>query len=589
MSKKNSPKKKNKKAPDQRNRTIKNVPCSNPDYMIHLIDRPGKDGKHYVNAYLVDARTLQRADKNNWSRKYDPKIQKPKYAHEYLVRRINNEVAPEKNPSSGRKHGKDLANGPLAQAYRAFLASQGVSADDPDRFKISFWSSWGESTTRTYLIYFEGRVLPVLDQILSENSGITHSDMEALRIQLEKKALESKKSLGDSTTAGQSVNKQLRAARIIYDAIREATSEFALPFLPVVNRLESNLPGKEQIKAIPNEVRVRLAAMLLYCLEPTGLACGLAMMLFGGLRTAEAAAPLFGEIAVHGDYATYTVSTQINDNKELDPVLKTTSAYRTVTFPYAFVAFYHKAVAFLKEKGHSDDEIQQMPFVAEHLTDHIRPPKLSSYILDTLKCCGCTEDFLEQQRDYLKHYPDYDAQGRRVGDLSAYVLRRDYATRLSFICGVRMDVLDCLMGHKRDDVKLLDLNSPDLQRDVFQALERFVFLPEFSKNPAFSPVIGEKSGGQVQQVVGIELTTEEDGGEVVLVLQANEPGQHLIIDIPNGVQVNDIQISQREDKPSQRAGRPISGKHYPLDYYQKLTAETRRLNFQAGQTANRSA
>ena len=109
----------------------------------------------------------------------------------------------------------------------------------------------------------------------------------------------------------------------IYDEIRQNQPEYELPELHFHATSRKGTPGTEQVKSLTDPIRIKLAALLLYgLLLPVGPVCGLALMLFGSLRTAEAAAPRFGEISICGDYATYTVCTQVR-KRERDSKLKT--------------------------------------------------------------------------------------------------------------------------------------------------------------------------------------------------------------------------------------------------------------------------
>lgn len=497
---------------------------------------------------------------------YDPRISHPSTERQRFANRLGSEYQQKNRMSRTQKSKKgSVSKGPLSQAYHAYLESQNCTSDSELRFSVLYNQRWSPQTNRAAITYFERQVLPELDGLLQKQGTITDSDVEALLMSLTQKAMDSKKSSGQPVIVKRSVERELSSALVVYREIQRDQPEYELPELRFYASDRKSTSGNEQVKSLTDPIRIKLAALLLYRLPPVGPSCGLALMLFGGLRTAEAAAPRFGEITVCGNYAIYTVCTQVR-KQDRDSRLKTDAAYRTIVLPYIFVAFFQKAVAHLRELGYSDEEISEMPLVTDgvSLAMPIRPPALSEYIRKALLLCGCSEGFLEGQRLDMGRCPDYDLEGHISRDLSAYVLRRDYATRLANRCGMPMMALDYLLGHRRKEAAIHDFESLDAQAEIAARLERFSFLPEFSRAPAHTPhplpVPDGKPLALSEPYEKIALATGvKETAYLFLFVRSNEPGEAIEIFLPKGISIEEVRLTLNKDTPSKRKQRPVLG------------------------------
>lgn len=536
-----------------------------PGIQVHLIDNKVSENARKITAYLISADTGKRlSEAATRTHRYDPRVSHPAAERQHFANRLGAEFQKKNWTLKVRKDKKGTAAlGPLCQAYQTYLGSQDCKPDSDLRFSILYNQRWSPQTNRAAITYFERQVLPKLNDLLQKQGTITHADVDALFDALVQNAVDSKKSSGQSIVVRKSVERELSSAIRIYDEIRQNQPECELPELHFRVASRKSTPGTEQVKSLPDPIRIKLAALLLYRLLPVGPACGLALMFFGGLRTAETAAPRFGEITVCENYAIYTVCSQIR-KQERDAKLKTDAAYRTIVLPYIFVAFYQKAVAHLQSLGYSDAEIAEMPFVTDgtSLDLPIRPPALSEYIRKVLLLCGCSESFLEGQRLDMGRCPDYDLDGHASCDISAYILRRDFATRQANCCGMPMPTLDYLLGHRRKESTIRDFESPDAQAEIAAQLEHFVFLPEFSQNPAYAPLmVSEGKPLAVPEPYEQIALAAASKGTTCLSVQANEPGEPIEIFLPKGISFENLEPHLSKDTPEKRRHRPVLGRN----------------------------
>ena len=107
--------------------------------------------------------------------------------------------------------------------------------------------------------------------------------------------------------------------------------------------------------------------------------------------------------------------------------------------------------AWLREQGYTDKQIQDMPLNGR--------PKDPGLPIDTgaisavgrqlLIICGCRErSYWDGVRTLMADDPDTTVSGSRLMDVTAYILRRDFASWVSNVCAIPNQELDIAMGHK---------------------------------------------------------------------------------------------------------------------------------------------
>ena len=182
------------------------------------------------------------------------------------------------------------------------------------------------------------------------------------------------------------------------------------------------------------------------------LAYGAMMMLWSGLRTAEAMAPLMGEFELDEEkrFGIYTVRRQIKSGSKAVEQLKTDAAYRNVVLPCSAFTFVKLRRTQLSALGYSDSEIDTLPLVSRPGAIHefIHPSQLSAFVRRLLLICGYSKEAFDTASKIM--FTERDPLDGDLGmdDTSAYIFRRDFASRCCNICGIEPSEVDLLIGHK---------------------------------------------------------------------------------------------------------------------------------------------
>lgn len=346
------------------------------------------------------------------------------------------------------------------------------------------YAGWAPSTTRQTESYLLRQVLPRMDEY---GEAITDAAMQSIAGELTDHAQANKRGGHSRTQAEHSTVNAL--GRI--DTVLERLYVY-YPGLPQV-RFSQARPKKVQrelAKALPVEIRLRLTQALLH-LKGTALATGVAMMFLLGLRTAEAAGVRIGDLRFHlyhgRPYVTYFVSGQAHGGVRTE-ILKTAAGYRRVVGGPLLTEILQARIDALRSAGYTSDEIASMPLLAspDDPYQYADDQKLSAYAKQLLQFCGYTENYFSSAADLMVSEPDV-VDGERTTDLSAYILRRDWCSRLANIAGITSADLDYMLGHKRRDQG----NSHDFLSDseclqILHQLERCVLSPDHSLHPLYS-------------------------------------------------------------------------------------------------------
>lgn len=366
---------------------------------------------------------------------------------------------------------------PFADAYNSF----------PDKTLLELgrkWSHHPHSTSYQNHTYFKNSVIPLLDKY---GHNIQVSDVKHIEDMLIERAMTSKRGNEDLETATKSVAQYLSACNSILDNLYRFSLPGTIPHVSFnIAPIETSI-AFEQIKALAPPVRIILAyVMHLYPPDKGGLVLGNAMMYYGGLRPGEAVYPSIGDIIVHDDgrFASYRVRFQHDGRPP-----KSSAGYRTIILPHAFVKLLQARIDYLKEQGYSDDSISSMPVVATREDPYkcAEPQMLSAFIKDIMEKCGFVET--EALKLAMEYEPVYDANGVPIKDARAYILRRDWCSRLFNVCGICGDEADYMLGHENSKYKIIDDSmNLDKMRIIADSMERFVALPEASCHPEFIPI-----------------------------------------------------------------------------------------------------
>lgn len=404
---------------------------------------------------------------------------------------------------------------------------------------------WAQSTYDGTLSYLRDSIAPLMDRI---GEDICDEDLKKIADDLIARACKSRRGKPgtdgraaekDAAAARQQVIAKLDRCRRLYALARTQYPQSGLPNVqfPAFERIK--VSKVEQAKELPADTRVVLANML-WMLANRGdaRAYNAAIMLYAGLRTGEATAPKIGEIALAADhkYGSYFVAGKIRGGS-YEPYPKTQAGYRTIILGSEMVQFIRLRIHQLLEIGHTVQEIEAMPLGTTNDSD------LSAFVKKLLLLAGCNSQIIT----------DSTAEAMQLDstDVSAYVLRRDWTTRMANCCGMPMDMLDKLLGHARRDNAKRDYTTPTQQQRIAAIIDRCVLIPQLSQSPAAQPMnISNNTSLVLDENIRHQFIAETDC-VINLDIQALEPGQDLVITAPRGaLQIQHVRLLPV--KPAQR-------------------------------------
>ena len=422
--------------------------------------------------------------------------------------------------------------------------------------------------------YFENRILHRLDALGMEADS---ADLAEIKDALVEKALKSKHSNGDPVTANKSVSQYLLRVNWLLKQLYELNS--ALP--PRLFNTEGidTLPMTDQVKYIPDDIRVKFA-YLLTKIPHYGLAMGAGLMETGGTRTAEACAVRIGDISLRDGYVVIPILYQIKNGNRI-PRLKTDAAYRYCICGSLMHHLIVQRMDYLSSLGYSSEEIAEMPLVSypDDPCRYADPSGLSAFIKELLQLCGFQKANFRLIAALTRREPDLDSDGVPDTDVSAYALRRDWAGRAIHICGMASADVDYLMGHKNSDTKEKDYTNYDVQSDIARQLECHIFLPEYSRHPYYNAIC--PAPGKTIDLTGYSayrITAGEEPIEVTLRVTTGESGNRVDF-ITDGTVISlpEPQTGAK-DAPRLRENRPVISPVTSSDQYQKWIEEAEQID-----------
>lgn len=493
---------------------------------------------------------------------YDPDISTEKQAIQILVNIIE-EAYRGDSAASAKKKQVTSGAGIFSAAYRNF---RNIGIHN---------AKWNQDTEKGTYLYFERNILRRLDEA---GVSITSEDLAEIKSNLIEKAAKNRRGNRNTNQAAQSVSKYLYRVNWILAEMYEYSP--SIPPLHFDVAEKTTVPIAEQAKYIPNDVRVLLAWVLTQAVS-NGLSMGVAAMLLMGTRTAEACAIKIGDIVL-GDqgYVDCPVLWQMKNGRRISR-LKTDSAYRHAIGGYLMFVLTTKRMEYLRKAGYTNEELLEMPLVSDS-NDPCRyadPSKLSSYAKKLLLVCGYSQVSFQLAASLVVREPDLDIDGTSETDVTAYILRRDWVGRAMNVCGMTAADVDYLVGHKNPGTRKKDYTNPDIQQSIALQLERYVFLPEYSKHPYFAPACLKPGkpvdldgynaycirGGEKPMDVTVDIVTAECGESIII--------------STNGTVISTVeQKNGAKDSPEMRETRPLIGAVPPPSYYQDLEGQAQSID-----------
>lgn len=538
----------------------KNINIGIPGICVHVTRKIKSDHKGVLTGYAKSTDSDERVG-NIHRRSYDPAINNADYEAEILANLIEKEWKKNTVPRYAKPKLGNAA-GIFSSTYKE-LRELGIN--NP---------RWNEDTMKYSCSYFENWVLPQLDTLGME---IDSADLAELKDTLVEKALKNKHSNSDPVTANKSVSQYLFRVNWILKQMYELNP--SLPHLLFDTEGIDALPMTDQVKYIPNPIRVKFA-YLLTKIPNCGLAMGAGLMATGGTRTAEACAVKIGDISLRNGYVVIPILYQIQNGKRI-PRLKTNAAYRYCICGSLMHHLIQQRIEYLRGLGFTKEEIDEMPLVSspDDPYRYADPSGLSAFVKELLLLCGFTKENFRLVAALTRREPDLDSDGVPETDVSAYALRRDWTGRAVHVCGMTSADVDYLLGHKNPMTKEKDYTNHDVQEDIARQLERYVFLPEYSCHPyyrAICPTPGKTV--DLAEYSGYRITASDGPIEVTLRVTSRESGDPLIFTTDGTVVSPPEPQTGAKDSPRLRENRPMIGPVTSPDLYREWIQQAEQID-----------
>lgn len=536
-------------------KVIRDFPSRDPEYLVHVVAKSCGKNKVELSGYIKAANTQK-----HLSGKKNKEVSFSNFETS-LQSFVNSFLG--KVPQKTKGTSKNVSISKLGQLTEIVTLCE----DADNEFN---YVGWGSVTTHAAYLYLRNCIAPRIDEIGLDK--ISNDDMDDIFNALTDHALtngrtklnnDGSKNAKNPDIARHGVSERLRRAGTVYDWIRENHPEYALPEIRFPVEEYSQVVRGEQQKCLPDYVRCRLALMIFsLCAKGSTYAFGAALEFFCGLRVAEAAAPLVGELVLlfDRDFALgrYFVWHQIVKGKRVT-FLKRDPSYRYVPLTGIMVAIVKLKIRQLKDAGFPEEELRTMPFVSapKEPRKFADPSDLSAFMLKLLKESGCDRAFMKKAEEEMRLYPD-TVNGKPVYELSAHLLRRDFATRA--VGHLPAAMLDAILGHANRDNEHRDYASFDSMRKIAFELEKcFTFELQYTQNPAARPIcVNEASELLLSGSSSYTITNTKDSNLVVRgYLRACEAADSLIARRSASGEPGLISPSHPLDPPELRKGRLV--------------------------------
>lgn len=535
-----------------------------PDCEIRISRSKTKNGKYILYGKLYHTANNMRLG-NRHEYRYDPGEVSDDDAVRSIIRRVEDAFQKDNFDQAARKPTAPAARGVFSRVFGE-LKRLGIKK-----------STWGEGTANGTYKYAQKNVLPKLDAL---GSNISDEDMEQLKKSLVEKAAKNRRGQRNLEVANHSVSSYLQRVNWLLEAAHQHDRNVPLVRFDLDGSLK--VPTLEKAKAISDAVRVILACVLLG-LAANGLSLGVAAMLLMGLRTAEACAIRFDTIMIRDEwFLVCPVLAQIK-NGERVIILKTDAAYRCAIGGVLMTHLVSRRYEHLRTLGYSEEEVTQMPLVSDgdDPNKFANPSTLSAYAKELLLACGYEEECLRLAGVLAENDLTLDEKSRKELDVTAYILRRDYVTRAANCCGMAPADIDYLVGHENAENKNTDYTNPDIQRELAFQLERYVFLPEFTRHPYYAPILAKYRRRKTEDLEGFNgyrIIAEEEPLEIVFDMTTEESGETIVV-TTDGKTVEPVARQyDHPDSPKKREDRPLVGALHPESYYQKRIEEAEHVD-----------
>ena len=415
------------------------------------------------------------------------------------------------------------------------LADLATKVNNGYRLKAT-WKA--ETTNQQTLKFFCRNTYPrILTFLLGENTFFS-SD----QVNLENKMVElcTQHSGGNHEYGLEAAQRRLVEAEIIISHLHFLDSR--IPVLPLTTAYRNKRASRpEQIKMLPISVLRRFYRRLEELVESMPKLVFFALACIFGCRPAEAGGLKPDDIQFHGDYASISIVKQEVMGRIIER-LKNQFSYRTTLVPFWGATLLHKCCTIIGSDypGGKEEPMNSTPECAEFVKQLLLDSGATTEQIHLLYDSLSDDDFDGIEGKNLENLSELEKD--REKKIGCYVLRRCFASIGRHIMGLSLMEIDQLLGHtsknegtKKRRSQLIDLANPESQRKLAQKMERFIFNPEISLNPAFSRIAlrpNERYDLIEYPIYKLKNTTN-DPLIIEINLDASEPGEKIELLLPS--------------------------------------------------------
>lgn len=319
---------------------------------------------------------------------------------------------------------------------------------------------WSTSTQETAYADFK-RFSPAIQY------AVESGDIESLQKSIEETVREHGNSK-NAATVDTTVHSIMFRLAVVYNELRARYPYLFLPEIDIAPLGRATHRQDELPKMLPEHVRQAFLRELeaRVATDPARVKSAVAMTL--GARTAEACAADADDITFSANGCTVAFCAQMKGSKKVG-TLKTLSSYRVVPGT--------KWHAIVLQKCIEASKALEVSLLAD-------PKDTAKSIKKILIECGMSGQMIREAEHDMSLISD------EAADLSAYILRRDFASLAKNVMGLSSFEIDMLLGHKNYSRKVAhpDLRNPAELDRIRAAMERYIYSVNVSGNPSISPV-----------------------------------------------------------------------------------------------------
>lgn len=532
------------------NKSTVSIPLASPNYDISMrlkeIQRPNGTDIVCIGTLCHNGKPVAAVAPKQRTVHYDKDIpaaiRQIANVFEHDIRNLSARSSPQKNAPTA------VVENPLLEGVRRIREGKlTIYPKNGNR-------GWNLRTQGGYLSIFGSQIVPLLQPYITNEKAFLPCDLDGVVAALKTKKAQHSRSNGRQSDLEVSTYTDLAAADVIYQFIRGVYPDLGLPELHLTPTSRKGMGArKEQEKSLPESVRQKLCRYVdaHWAHEPR-FCYALTLMLCGGLRTAEAAGTRPEKIEHNTTYAIVKVHAQEKGGK-IDKILKRDSSYRGVIIGCWASNILRQCTDEIQKNDPDWEKDETAPVCLAQ--------NLSAWVLARLYECGLSEAFLADARKCFEGDVYFDKDGKLMEDFSAYILRRDWASRARNICGYTSLEIDQQLGHK---VTVPKSRRPNLklaaeQEKLATKVERYVYSPAETRNPEHSPIPLEVDmRKQIPTYRAVKYSNNSDTPMLVTLSFSALEADAVQLTAPCGATRKTV-VTSIPDDVEQRQNRPIIG------------------------------